>query len=771
MEPGEYQKEQKRVDSIVKQIKSRIEKTKVDLSKAHEETKNVQQNYSANTSVNYFEVDDRIETSAELQQQRGLVNRDIENETIIKRHLNTLKELANSPYFGRIDILDDGETTPEQLYIGTASFVDDQQNFLVYDWRAPISSIYYNGTLGKVSYTTPAGRLSTELLKKRQFQIQAGQIDNMFDTNETVGDEMLQHALGEQNDETMQNIVATIQSEQNDIIRDTTSDLLVVQGVAGSGKTSAILQRIAFLLYHSRSSLVADQIVLLSPNKLFSHYISDVLPSLGERNMRQVTLAEFFNHRFEGLKVQTIFDRYENQQVLSSEQIAIHNYKGSAQFMNDLANYVANIAADDIQFSSIGFRGKPFFTAEDIRSIYQQYPQSMHTSQRILKTKNQLIRTLKRRIHTSIHDNWVNKELESLSEERIRTMMKGKQLRDFQGQDDERDFLATKIVKKEYRIIYDAIYNNNFFDPYIQYEQFLKQLDVPDHISNQEWEQSVKQFSDQLENHQLSLDNAAPQLYLRDLITGEGRNRAIKYLFIDEMQDYSIAQLVYLRFIFSNAKFNLIGDSEQALFKAVEKPNDLLIKLDAAFKTKHSRLITLRKSYRSTYQITTFAKSLLPDGNEIEAFNRQGPIPEIIVRYDNKVAINSLKASIKQQLLDNGTVAIITKNMDEAKLIYHHLYREFKTTLLDDADRTLPKGAIVLPVYLAKGLEFDSVIGWNVSDKNYDSTDLIGTLYTIATRAMHSLILISIGPVSSLITKAGVPNNAFKIDHQISSHN
>ncbi|UQS87080.1 AAA family ATPase [Nicoliella spurrieriana] len=771
MEPGEYKKEQTRVDSIIKKIKARIKKTRVDLHRAHQETKKVQQNYSANTSVNYFEVDDRIETSAELQQQRGLVSRDLENESIIKRHLNTLKDLSNSPYFGRIDILDPDESTPENLYIGTASFVDQNQNFLIYDWRAPIASIYYNGTLGKVHYTTPAGQLSTDLLKKRQFQIQDGKINNMFDTNETVGDEMLQHALGEQNDETMQNIVATIQSEQNDIIRDTKSDLLVVQGVAGSGKTSAILQRIAFLLYHSRSSLVADQIVLLSPNKLFSHYISDVLPSLGERNMRQVTLAEFFNHRFEGFHVQSIFDRYENQQTQNNDQIAIHEYKGSAQFMADLTKYINNLSAADIDFNDINFRGKPFFTGEFIRSIFEKYPSRMLTAQRMLKTKNQLIRILKKRIHSSIHEPWVNEELETLSEERIRTMMKGKQLRDFQSQDDERDFLATKLVKREYRIIYDAIYNNNFFDPYLQYTDFLNQLTVEAHINEEQWHQSAINFANQLENHQISLDNAAPLLYTRDLITGEGRNRAIKYLFIDEMQDYSIAQLVYLRFIFSNAKFNLIGDSEQALFKAVEKPNQLLKNLNNAFGTRHSRLITLRKSYRSTYQITTFAKSLLPDGNEIEAFNRQGPVPEIIVRYDNEVAIQSLKTVIKEQLNDNGTVAIITKNMAEAKFIYHSIHRNFKTTLLDDADRTLPKGAIVLPVYLAKGLEFDSVIGWDVSATNYNSNQLVGTLYTIATRAMHSLILISVGAVSPLITKANIPNESFKIDHQLSSPN
>lgn len=186
-----------------------------------------------------------------IEQQRRLVNQAVENETILKRQLHTLKQLQQSPYFGRIDIQDPGEKQSDSLYIGTASLMnEDETDFLVYDWRAPISAVYYNGTLGPCTYDTPSGTRRTTLVKKRQFTIQNGKITHMFDTNELVGDEMLQQALSEHDDRQMHNIVATIQHEQNDIIRDTKSDLLLVQGVAGSGKTSAILQRIAYLLYH-----------------------------------------------------------------------------------------------------------------------------------------------------------------------------------------------------------------------------------------------------------------------------------------------------------------------------------------------------------------------------------------------------------------------------------------------------------------------------------------------------------------------------------------
>ena len=323
----EQQQEQQRVTEVIEKIDEQKQHTEDLYHKAHQETSQVERNYSQNAKVNLIEADDRIETHAEIQQQKGLVARAVENEAILKRQIDELSDLQKSPYFGRIDIKDADEPDIESLYIGISSFADRDGNFLIYDWRAPISSIYYNGTLGKVKYDTPAGMMETELIKKRQFTINHGEIQHMFDTNETVGDELLQQALGEQNDEYMRNIVATIQKEQNDIIRDVYSDLLVVQGVAGSGKTSAILQRIAFLLYHSRTSLNADEIVLFSPNKLYSRYISDVLPSLGERNMRQLTLAEFFSRRLEGMQVQTLFDRFENQHQLTEYEQNLIDFK------------------------------------------------------------------------------------------------------------------------------------------------------------------------------------------------------------------------------------------------------------------------------------------------------------------------------------------------------------------------------------------------------------------------------------------------------------
>ncbi|AMV63283.1 DNA helicase [Pediococcus damnosus] len=754
VDPEEFQREQQRVDDIIKKIGKQADHTKKLYNQAHNERRSVEGNYSQNAKINTFEADDRIETNAEVQQQKGLVASAVENETILNRQVATYKQLQKSPYFGRIDIQDPDESEPETLYIGTASFTDEHENFLIYDWRAPISSVYYNGSLGKVSYQAPAGKMTTDLIKKRQFSIQNGKIKNLFDTNEIVGDEILQEVLGQQNDTYMANIVATIQKEQNDIIRDTTSDLLVVQGVAGSGKTSAILQRIAFLLYHSRQSLNAEEIVLFSPNRLYSRYISDVLPSLGEHNMRQITLADFLSQRFQGLNVESLFDRYEKDDHRSASQQAITTFEESTDFMQLVTDYVANLTADDIQFSNVLFNEEPFFTADEIREIYRQLPTTMAPADRFLKTKNTLIKRLKNRIDKEADADWVHEQIDHLNNEQYNNLTGTKKLHDFENYDDEIHYIGRKLVAKHFQVVYDALYNNYFIDPYTQFMQFLKQVQLPEEISTKDWQAHNFAFQQSIEFHKLHLIDAAPLLLMRDLITGGGRNRQIQHIFVDEMQDYSLAQMIYFKHAFPNAKFTLLGDSEQALFKNVEAPQRLLDNLKSAFAVRRANLITLNRSYRSTFPITNFAKALLPDGDQIQAFSRDGSLPTILIRDTPTESRDTLIDLCKKQLQTYGTVAILTRNIAESQHAFNQIHQATQAHLLTDTDLALPKGVLVMPVYLAKGLEFDSVIAYNISKENYPDASSTGIIYTMASRAMHQLTLLSIGPVSPLVQEA-----------------
>lgn len=741
--------EQARVDRVIQQIDQQIQQTKVAIEAAHRETRAVEKNYGENASINRYEVDDIAESRSAIEQQRQLVSRAAENEDILKRQLETLQKLRKSPYFGRIQIQEANSSEVDTLYIGVASLMNkDKTDFLIYDWRAPISSVYYNGTLGWVNYQTPSGNVKVKLVQKRQFTIVNGKITNMFDTNETVGDELLQAALGQQNDQYMQNIVATIQKEQNDIIRNTSSDLLIVQGVAGSGKTSTILQRIAYLLYHSKESLNADQIVLFSPNLLSSKYISEVLPSLGERNMRQVTLAGFLKRRFEGLNVETIFDRYEND---DDPYPLVQQFLESRAVMSEIEHYLKELQTGkyQLQFSDINFQDRVFFSASHIQNLYNQQPKSMLIADRLIRTKNLLIRELQKRSRIEAHKDWIQEELNSLDLQAIQKLMGKHSIDDFKDEQAQARYLSRRLAHNRLRIVADAIYNNYFLDIDDQYADCLKHIKWPQNISADDCRHVISDFQHELEFHQLHFMHTAPLMYLRDLITASGQNQAFQYVFIDEMQDYPVAMLCYLHHSFPKARFTILGDSEQALFYPLQLPETLLNSLARDLHAKHPRLITLRQSYRSTYEITNFAKALLPDGDQIRAFARHGKQPTLTMTYNSNEWATQLQSAVSDALKEFPNVAILTRNQTQAQSVYHALYRVSNhLKRLTSKDTSLPsKGIIILPAYLAKGLEFDSVILADVS-KQALGKNATGLLYTMATRAMHQLSMICKGPIS-----------------------
>ena len=486
--------EQARVTAVIAKLKARLAAIHEQIEAAHRETSRIERAYGENTKVNVTEVDDQMETNAAVQQQKVMVARAVENETILKHEGDRLTLLADNPYFGRIDIDEDGE--PDTLYIGTATFIDEDGDFLVYDWRAPISSIYYNGTLGDVTYETPAGEQHATLKNKRQFQIEHGHIKTMFDTNETVGDEILQSVLGDQSDEYMKNIVATIQREQNDIIRDTSSDLLVVQGVAGSGKTSAVLQRVAYLLYHSRSDLDADQMVLFSPNRLFANYISQVLPSLGEKNMRQATLFEFLANRFTGLHVETLFERYEHDAAgLPQAAETIRRFKEAPSYLQAIADY-ANDPDRVPHFIDVEFNGEVFFSATAIANIYQSQPALMKPIDKFTATKNALIKQLNARIHDEATHDWAQLRVSDLSQTELETLTAD---HEFETGEDEQQFVSEAIVAKAFAPIYDALYNDHFYDVFQDYQQFMEQVAAPVNVPI--WQTMITAFSNGIEAH------------------------------------------------------------------------------------------------------------------------------------------------------------------------------------------------------------------------------------------------------------------------------
>ncbi|UQS82294.1 AAA family ATPase [Bombilactobacillus folatiphilus] len=737
------QQEQAHLNHVEQNIAQQLQQTEQKLEQVQQERHRVEINYGANTRANYIETDDIMETYATTQQQKQLLNSSTSDEELLQRKQKNLLNLQTTPYFGRIDIVEDQEA--DTLYIGTASLDDPQTgNFLVYDWRAPIAAIYYNGTLGQVKYQTPAGPKQVALQRKRQFSIKAGQITNMFDTNETIGDEILQNALGQASSAQMKNIVATIQRKQNQIIRDTKSQVLIVQGAAGSGKTSTIMQRIAYLLYHSRQNLDSDQIILFSPNKLFSNYIAEVLPSLGEKNMRQVTLSEFLTKRLQGFHIETLFERFEHEQQNHCSHQKIRQFKTSKTFIELLRNYQQLLTTPT--FRNLYFEGEIIFSAEQIQQIYQSWPKNLLPADKYLQTKNQLIQQVKQLISSQQNADWVVEAVNQFSDAQYQQILQEKKLLDAEV-NQQQQALNHYYLQQHYLPLYDAIYNDYLFDETQTYAQFLRKLKPAD-ISQIVWQEMIQQFEEQLERHSLQLDDATAILYLRYLVTGRGQNHQIQHLFIDEIQDYSDLQLAYIHEAFPQAQLTLVGDIEQNVYQADGLPTEHFQEIATLLGAAKTAVITLNQSYRSTAAITNFAKQLIASGDQIQPFNRQGQKPQIILTPHLQ---ETVEQQAKINLAHQITVAIITKTQAQAQ----KLDDQFTLThhLLTEKALQIPQGIIILPVYLAKGLEFDSVIAYDVSPDNYQTLGDQGILYTIATRAMHQLTLIAPLQPSTLLQK------------------
>lgn len=758
MDQATWQAEKHYLAQVIDHIHSALAQAQAEYEQAHHETSAVEANYGANTSINTLEVDDAMETNAEIQQQRNIVARVTQTEAITQKHLQTLTTLLHNPYFGRVDIVEDG--VPETLYIGTASLQDDQGNFLVNDWRAPISGVYYNGALGPATYQTPNGQQSVTLVKKRQFTIADQKLKNMFDTDVTIGDEMLQHVLGQQGDEKMHNIVSTIQQEQNQIIRDTSSDLLVVQGVAGSGKTSAVLQRIAFLLFHARETLNADQIVLFSPNRLYSSYIADVLPSLGERNMRQVTFAEFLTARLQGLQVQTLFERYEQNAVAGQASRTIQKALEDDQILTAMHEYLEQLSPQEIALRDIRLRGQAWFSATEMREYLQTLPSAYPLVDRMQMMQKDFLERLARQIEHSGELDFVAEDMQGLSESDYQSL-----LRDEEGQVvidlDSDPQLGERKIEQRYlelklRPIDDALYNFSMLDIYVQYGDFLAYLADRTYagLNRDLWLAKRERFLHELEFHRLDYEDATLILFLRDYMTGAGTNQHMQYICVDEMQDYSLVQLKYLQHAFPKAKFTLLGDSQQALYGQAQQPEALLKRYQVTFSNQRQRLIKLNKSYRSTKEIMAFASAVAPAEDEIETFERSGKKPIVRVMKPNQAAAQ-LHHFVEDLHQRQKTVAILTQTQASAKAVAQLLEQTGDSyQLIDDQARSRQAKTLVMPIYLAKGLEFDAVIGYDVSQTSYGATSSAGVLYTLASRALHELVLMTIGDVPATLTQA-----------------
>lgn len=604
-------------------------------------------------------------------------------ENVIDKR-NRLSKILDIPYFGRIDFKKrKNESQFLPVYIGIHTFFDfNNKRNLIYDWRAPISSMFYDYELGEASYSSPAGEVHGEILLKRQYRIRKGKMEYMIESSVTVHDDILQKELSSNANDKMKNIVMTIQREQNRIIRNEAAPVLIIQGVAGSGKTSIASHRIAYLLYAQRGQISSKDILIISPNKVFADYISNVLPELGETTVPETSMEQILSTVLDNkYKYQNFFEQVtELLEKPTSDFIERIQYKASFEFISRLDKFVLHIEnnyfkATDVKLTKYITVPAGFISEQFKR--FHRYP----IRQRFETMTDYILKMMKLQYNftvTTAEKNLLKKEIKNM----------------FAGSND------LQIYK-------------DFF----------------------EWTGKPEMFK-MRKNRTLEYADLAGLAYLHIALNGNNTQSYVKHLLIDEMQDYSPIQYKVIQKLYPCRK-TILGDAAQTVNPYGSSTADMIQKASTT-----GEIMKLCKSYRSTFEITNFAQKIQPD-NELEPIIRHGEQP-IILQFQNVekevLGISDLINSFKNS--NNTSLGIICKTESQAKGLAQKLQiytNDF--SLLSNQSSAYVKGIIITSAHMAKGLEFDEVIIPETDDKNYHSDIDKSMLYVAVTRAMHKLTL------------------------------
>ncbi|SDN77021.1 HelD family protein [Vreelandella arcis] len=604
-----------------------------------------------------------------------------------------LEKLKDSPYFGRFDFTRHGSQEP--IYIGVHHFRDDLagQN-RVYDWRAPIASLFYDYETGPAVYASPEGNVAGEITLKRQFRIKGSAIELMIDSAVHVVDDVLQDELSRASDEGMKNIVATIQRDQNAIIRNDEANVLIIQGVAGSGKTSIALHRIAYLLYRFKDTLSSEDILIISPNRVFADYISNVLPELGEETVNEIGMEDLADELLDGqYRFETFFEQTTALLEKNDEAMKARlRFKASTDFLAQLDQYAAHVEANRFSAEDIWIARRlvPAWLLEEVFRKHRHLP----TNERV----KQVCWEIERKI-----GNQYNYDLEREERNTLKAAVK--------------NMLKQSTLRETYKGFY----------------QWLGQPEMFKTASR----------------GRLEYADVFPLIYLKmRLESVQSTWRNVKHLLIDEMQDYTPVQYAVIGRLFS-CKKTILGDAYQSVNPySASKAEEIRQVL------RQAMCVTLNKSYRSSIEITHFAQQIAynPD---LEAIERHGEPPSV-KRYANRQAELAAIADMARAFTksDHNTLGIVCKTQKQARKVFDALNGEFdRLQLLSEQSAAFGQGIIICTAHMAKGLEFDRVIVPDVSEKNYATDMERNLLYVACTRAMHRLDLTHTGLPTAFLAR------------------
>ncbi len=611
-----------------------------------------------------------------------------------------LMRLRNVPYFGRIDFTEKNKNKPDPIYVGVYNFRDeDAKANLVYDWRAPISSMFYDFEPGPVFYETADSKIEGDMELKRQFRIRNGEMEYMLDSDITIQDDVLQKELNQATSGKMKNIVATIQREQNAIIRNEEARHLIIQGVAGSGKTSIALHRIAFMLYRFKETISSNDVLIISPNKIFASYISNVLPELGEETVEETSMEEIADQLFEyQIKFQSFFDQVSELLMKTDEKLIERiRFKSSEELLKKMDEYLLFLENEGFKPEDIMVGSKPV-PAWFIKESFQK-----HHRKPILNRFNEVVRDI-------VNNAFIHYKYEIMGKERTQLHTTIRKM-----------FPSTNL-----RMLYKGFYT---------------WLERPDLLKVKKG--STYEYSD-----------VYPLLYLKMKLEGLKPFLNVKHLVVDEMQDYSAVQYKVLKTLFP-CKKTILGDINQSVNPFSSSG---LETIETVFSDATS--ITMLKSYRSTYEITQFTKNIR-ENLQIEAIERHGEKPAVFACKNEAAELGKIKSLTEKFLAgDFNSLGIICKTQPQADTLYRALKNDFQINLLNAASVAFGSGIVITTAHLAKGLEFDNVIVPYATAKNYSTEPDRQMLYVACTRAMHKLSLTHTGAKSAFLENKTVdPEN------------
>lgn len=594
------------------------------------------------------------------------------------KYFQRLFKIQNSPYFGSIIFEEENEPS-KNIYLGITHLEDKNKNYLIYDWRAPISSLFYDYEVGECSYKAPEKIIKGNLKRKRQYKIEDGKIKHIFDNSINIDDSLLQEVLSNDGSEKMKNIVNTIQQEQNKIIRNVEDKSLIVQGIAGSGKTSVALHRIAFLLYKIEN-LSSKNVLIFSPNNVFSEYISNVLPELGEDNPSETTYANFLESCIKEYKtIETFTEFIARYYKYQENNYDLVKYKQSDEIIKDIEDYVLYLIKNIKFTKNIEIDIFNEVTKEQLKELFERYDRfplftriteiSKKLSENYARGKLTLARSINKKI------------LESMN------------------------------IEKNYKKIYYNFYKSKFCK--------IK-------LSDNE----IRKF---VNKNKINYEDAIIFSYIKGLLEGFNYNNMIKEIVVDEAQDYTLLQYKILSKIFKKSSFSILGDVNQTInpyykYESLEQIKEVLDK---------TKYLELTKTYRSSKEIIeytnkilnlTFVSAIRKDNNKPVLFRKENNLKKQLLND-----INYLKNEYK-------SVAIITKDDEDANEIYNLLKDDINIGKITINEEIFRKDLIVVPSYMAKGLEFDSVIVYNKINNIYKENEKY-LYYVACSRAQHELII------------------------------